>query len=100
MLVLKSGFGVKASMRVLWPIALLALSLTSGNAADDAKRHGGPSLDETDDADKKAEYLELLPYKPCPSAVKMPNGKIECLGSPGEPYSWFSYPYSEDRRGK
>jgi hypothetical protein len=93
LLVLKFGFGVKTSMRALWPIALLALSLTSVSAVDNAKRHGPPSLDETDDADKKAEYLNSIPYKPCPSPVRMQNGKIECLGSPNEPYSWRSDPY-------
>jgi hypothetical protein len=75
-------------MPVLWLIALLALSLTSARAAENAKSQGAPSLDETNEADKKAKYLESIPYRPCPSPVRMPNGQVECLGSPGEPYTW------------
>jgi hypothetical protein len=85
-------------MRVLLLLAFLASSLISASAADNAKRHGSPSLDETNEADKKAEYLESIPYKPCPSAVRMPNGQVECLGSPGEPYAWHYDQRSGDRR--
>jgi hypothetical protein len=83
-------------MRVLWLIALLVSSLTSASEAENAKH--SPSLDETDEANKKAEYLESIPYQPCPSTVKMPNGQIECLGSPGKPYLWRHDPYGKDRR--
>ena len=84
-------------MPVLWLIALLISSITFANAADSAKGRALPLLEETGDPDKKADYLESIPYRPCPSAVRMPNGQLVCLGSPGEPYKWGSHPYSEDR---
>ena len=80
-------------MRVLWLIALLVSSLTLASAADNVKRHAPPSLEETKDADKKAEYLESIPYRPCPSTVRMPNGQVVCLGFPQEPYTRRYDPY-------
>jgi hypothetical protein len=85
-------------MPVLWLIVLLISSITLASAADNAKTRALPLLEETGDADKKADYLESIPYRPCPSAVRMPNGQLVCLGSPGEPYTWGSHLYSEDRR--
>jgi hypothetical protein len=84
-------------MPVLWLIALLISSIMSASAADNAKSHAVPLLEETDDANKAADYIESIPYKPCPSAVRMPSGQLVCLGSPGEPYTWSSRLHSEDR---
>jgi hypothetical protein len=75
-------FAVGSLMRVLWLIGLWGLTLASASPAIARSAMAPPSLDETNDADKKAEYLERIPYKPCLSTVRMPNGKIECLGSP------------------
>ena len=44
-----------------------------------------PRIGETKDADIKAEYLEAIPYKPCPANVRFPNGQQTCLGLPGNP---------------
>jgi hypothetical protein len=41
-----------------------------------------PAIGETKDADIKAEYLEAIPYKPCPANVRFPNGRQACLGLP------------------
>ena len=41
-----------------------------------------PKIGETQDADVKAEYLEAIPYKPCPANVRFPNGRQVCLGLP------------------
>ena len=84
-------------MPVLWLIALLTSSITLASAADGTNGRALSLLEETADADKKADYLESIPYRPCPSAVRMPNGQLVCLGSPGESYTWGSHPYSEDR---
>jgi hypothetical protein len=46
-----------------------------------------PKIGETQDADVKAEYLEAIPYKPCPANVRFSNGRQACLGLPGYPYS-------------
>jgi hypothetical protein len=83
-------------MPVLWLIALLISSITFANAADSAKGRALPLLEETGDPEKKAEYLESIPYRPCPSAVRMPNGQLVCLGSPGEPYKWGDRSYPPD----
>jgi hypothetical protein len=51
-----------------------------------------PNVGQTQDADIKAEYLEAIPYKPCPANVRFPNGRQECLGLPGYPDSrhrWY-----------
>jgi hypothetical protein len=85
-------------MRVSRLVALLASSLMSASVAESAERHASPSLDETNEADKKVEYLESIPYRPCPSPVRMPNGQVQCLGSPGEPYMWRYDQRREDRR--
>ena len=60
----------------------------SGNQSGDqsggksaAPRHV-PTLGETTDADIKSEYLEAIPYKPCPANVRFPNGQQACLGLP------------------
>jgi len=34
-----------------------------------------PKIGETSDAAVKAEYLEAIPYKPCPANVRFPNGR-------------------------
>jgi hypothetical protein len=56
----------------------------SGNKLGTAPRHV-PTLGETKDADIKAEYLEAMPYQPCPANVRFPNGQQTCLGLPGNP---------------
>ena len=56
----------------------------SGNRSGAAPRHV-PTLGETQDADIKAEYLEAMPYKPCPANVRFFNGQQMCLGLPGNP---------------
>jgi hypothetical protein len=61
-------------MPVLWLIALLISSITFANAADSAKGRALPLLEETGDPEKKAEYLESIPYRPCPSAVRCQTG--------------------------
>jgi hypothetical protein len=53
----------------------------SGNKLGAAPRHV-PTLGETTDADIKSEYLEAIPYKPCPANVRFPNGQQACLGLP------------------
>ena len=53
--------------------------------AETAQRHTPPNINETQDADTKAEYLESIPYKPCPASVVFPNGRHACLGGPGHP---------------
>ena len=83
-------------MPVLWLIALLISTITLANAADSARARALPLLEETGDADKKADYLESIPYMPCPSAVRVPNGQLVCMGSPGEAYRWGSHPNGED----
>ena len=45
-----------------------------------------PKMDETQDAKIKAEYLESIPYQPCPANVRFPNGRQICLGLPGNPF--------------
>jgi hypothetical protein len=64
-----------------------ALPLAAGAFAQTA-----PKIGETKDADIKAEYLESIPYKPCPANVRFPNGQQRCLGLPGYLYS-RSRPY-------
>jgi hypothetical protein len=49
-----------------------------------------PTLGETQDADIKSEYLEAIPYKPCPANVRFPNGQQACLGLPGRPYGRYT----------
>jgi len=53
----------------------------SGNPSGTAPRTL-PTLGQTQDADIKAEYLEAIPYKPCPANVRFPNGQQRCLGLP------------------
>jgi hypothetical protein len=53
----------------------------SGNKLGTAPRHV-PTLGETTDAGIKSEYLEAIPYKPCPANVRFPNGQQACLGLP------------------
>jgi hypothetical protein len=60
----------------------------SGNKLGTAPRHV-PTLGETTDADIKSEYLEAIPYKPCPANVRFPNGQQACLGLPGRPYGRY-----------
>jgi hypothetical protein len=64
----------------------------SGHQAATAPRHV-PTLGETTDADIKSEYLEAIPYKPCPANVRFPNGQQICLGLPGNPsYRLYTSP--------
>ena len=56
----------------------------SGNQSRTAPPHV-PTLSQTQDADIKSEYLEAIPYKPCPANVRFPNGQQACLGLPGRP---------------
>jgi hypothetical protein len=82
-------------MRFLFAAALAVLMLAQvqGANAETARRATPPEIDETQDATigatqdatKKAEYLEARPYKPCPSSVRFPNGQHACLGLPGYP---------------
>ena len=60
-------------MPVLWLIVLLISNITLASAADSARTRALPLLEETGDADKKADYLESIPYRPCPSAVFRPH---------------------------
>ena len=57
---------------------------SSDNPSVPAPR-AAPKIGETQDADVKAEYLEAIPYKPCPANVRFPNGQQMCLGLPGNP---------------
>jgi hypothetical protein len=69
-------------------VALTAvLPLISNALAQTGQRHAPPKINETQDADTKAEYLESIPYKPCPASVRFPNGQHACLGFPGHPNS-------------
>jgi hypothetical protein len=69
-------------------VAVLASALPLAPAfAQTAPRPAPPQIGETQDADKKAEYLEARPYKPCPTNVRFPNGRQVCLGLPGDPDS-------------
>jgi hypothetical protein len=66
-------------------VAILTLALVDGALAETAPRPTPPEIGDTQDAAKKAEYLEARPYKPCPSSVRFPNGQNACLGLPGNP---------------
>jgi hypothetical protein len=79
-------------MRRLAVLAALIFAsvLTFDALAQSAQRPDPPKLDETQNADRKAEYLESIPYRPCPASVVFPNGRHACIGSP-------SYPSSGDR---
>jgi hypothetical protein len=78
-----------ANLRFLIVAAGLTFGLlsTDGAFAETAKPQGAPKIDETQDAKIKAEYLEAIPYKPCPANVRFPNGRQACLGLPGYPYT-------------
>jgi hypothetical protein len=76
-------------MRVLIIVAALASALpaVSGALAETAQpKPAAPKMDETQDAKIKAEYLEAIPYRPCPANVRFPSGQQVCLGLPGNPY--------------
>jgi hypothetical protein len=62
--------------------------MPSGNQSGTA--HHAPTVGETTDADSKAEYLEAIPYKPCPANVRFPDGRQACLGLPGYSRSYRS----------
>ena len=64
---------------------LSALWLTGFAVAETACRPDPPKISETQDPEKKAEYLESIPYKPCPASVVLPNGRHACIGMPGNP---------------
>jgi hypothetical protein len=75
-------------MRLLTIVAALTsiLASASGALAETAPKPNAPKMDETQDAKIKAEYLEAIPYRPCPANVRFPNGQQVCLGLPGNPY--------------
>jgi hypothetical protein len=74
--------------RIFAAAALIAaVPLISNALAQTGQRHAPPKINETQDADSKAEYLESIPYKPCPASVLFPNGQHACLGLPGHPNS-------------
>jgi hypothetical protein len=64
-----------------------ALLLADSAFAETANPQATPKIDETQDAEIKAEYLEAIPYKPCPANVRFLNGRQACLGLPGYPYA-------------
>ena len=76
-------------MRFLFAAAVAVSTLASvtGGLTKTAPRPAPPAISETQDADKKAEYLEAKPYKPCPASVRFPSGQQTCLGLPGYPDS-------------
>ena len=85
--------------RIFAAVALMAALLLISNAfAQTGQRHAPPKINETQDADTKAEYLESIPYKPCPASVLFPNGQHTCLGLPGHPNSDVEGE-NEDRSG-
>jgi len=67
---------------IIAAVLISALPLAVGAFAQTAQRPAAPKVDETQDAQKKAEYLESIPYKPCPANVRFPNGQQVCLGLP------------------
>jgi hypothetical protein len=72
--------------QVFAAVALTAvLPLISNALAQTGQRHAPPKINETQDADTKAEYLESIPYKPCPASVRFPNGQHACLGAATSP---------------
>jgi hypothetical protein len=80
-------------MRFLIVVAALISTLPAANGvlAETAQAPGTPKpappkMDETQDAKIKAEYLEAIPYRPCPANVRFPNGQQVCLGLPGNPF--------------
>ena len=62
-------------------------SVRGGLRQETAQRPAPPAISETQDADKKAEYLEAKPYRPCPASVRFPSGQQTCLGLPAYPDS-------------
>jgi hypothetical protein len=66
-------------------VLLSALPLVGSASAQNVPRTP-PTIGDTKDADIKAEYLEAIPYKPCPANVRFPNGEQMCLGLPGHPF--------------
>ena len=86
-------------MRFLIVVAALISTLPAASGAlaetapgPGAPRPAAPKMDETQDAKIKAEYLEAIPYRPCPANVRFPNGQQVCLGLPGNP---FYRPYNQ-----
>ena len=57
-----------------------------GSAQTLGGKSAAPKIGETKDADIKAEYLEAVPYQPCPANVRFPSGQQMCLGLPGDPF--------------
>jgi hypothetical protein len=76
-------------MRFLIVAAVLisGVPLAVSAFAQTAQRPAPPQIGETKDADIKAEYLQSMPYKPCPANVRFPNGQQVCLGLPRYPDS-------------
>ena len=75
------GIGVSGSAPTTPGVGAGAPAQTPGG-----KSAAAPKIDETKDADVKAEYLEAVPYQPCPANVRFPNGQQMCLGLPGHPF--------------
>jgi hypothetical protein len=71
---------------VVGAVLISALPLVASAFAQTTPRTP-PTIGETKDADTKAEYLEALPYKPCPANVRLPDGQQVCLGLPWYPQS-------------
>jgi hypothetical protein len=67
-------------------VLISAQPLVASAFAQSAPRPAPPQIGETKDADIKAEYLEAIPYKPCPANVRFPNGQQMCLGLPGHSF--------------
>ena len=65
---------------------LISALLTGTSAFAQTDTRTPPKIGDTKDADIKPEYLEAIPYKPCPSNVRFTNGQQMCLGLPGHPY--------------
>jgi hypothetical protein len=67
---------------------LLSVSLPA-NAVAQTNTSTPPTIGATSDADIKAEYLEAMPYRPCPANVRLPNGQQMCVGLPegSRPYT-------------
>jgi hypothetical protein len=60
---------------IIAAVLISALPAAGGAFAQTAPRPAPPNIGETQDAGKKAEYLESKTYKPCLSSVRFPNGQ-------------------------
>jgi hypothetical protein len=73
-------------MRFFLIATVLISALAPAAFAQTDQPRAQPKMDETQDAKIKAEYLESIPYQPCPANVRFPNGRQICLGLPGNPF--------------